>query len=110
MNIMDLFKEYLPIWAEENMQPIPTDDHPDRQALAWKDFQYKYLPKYYEEMDQEYKNMRLKTRDMKKKEKEKANKSVKKENKTQKTEESTQKQETKSCELSEWEKIQKLLD
>ena len=61
MDIMKLFEEYLPKWSEENMQPIPTMEHPDRWAIAWRDFQNTYLKEHHKEIVEFYKNMQFKT-------------------------------------------------
>ena len=101
MDVMKLFEEYLPIWSEEKMQPIPTPDHPDRWALAWKDFQNSYLKDHYDELCQEYKNMTFKTRGMQEKEK---NIQV---NKIDTSPQIIPKDEPI---ISEWDKIKKMLE
>ena len=43
MDLMKEFEEYLPKWAEEKMQPIPTQEHTERWNIAWGDFLKEHL-------------------------------------------------------------------
>lgn len=98
MDIMKAFKEYLPKWSEEKMQPIPTEDQPDRWSVAWADFQNSYLREHHDELVEEYKAMKFKTVGMAEKEQ---RAKEKKEAEVEIVEEK---------ELSEWEKVQKMLN
>ena len=61
MDLMKEFEEYLPKWAEEKMQPIPTQEHTERWNIAWGDFLKEHLSEKYDEMANEYLNMQYKT-------------------------------------------------
>ena len=105
MDVMKEFKKYLPIWSEQKMQPIPTEEHPDRWAIAWKDFINEYMPSKYNQMVEEYKNMKLKTYGMAKKEKllKEIEPEVEEEIKEEPIIEVSEK-------LTEWDKIKKLME
>lgn len=98
MDLIQEFYDYLPKWSEENMQPIPDEDHPDRWAAAWKDFQNTYLKEHHEEIVEYYKSMTLKTVGMQKKEQK------------QKEQPKQDYFEEVVEELSEWEKVKKMLE
>lgn len=101
MDLIELFQSYLPRWSEENMQPIPDEEHPDRWAAAWKDFQNSYLKEHHDEIVEYYKSMQFKTVGMQKKqEKEK----IKEEEKQDYFETVVEE------ELSEWEKVKRMLN
>lgn len=95
MDFMKEFKEYLPKWSEEKMQPIPTEDTPDRWSLAWKDFMNEYLSTKRDEIIAEYKAMKFKTKgDLKK----------------EPVKEVVEEIPKNEPELSEWEKVKAMLD
>ena len=60
MNVLSLFEEFLPNWAKQNNQPIPTKNT-DRWYLAWHDFVKTELNSKWLQISQEYKNMQFKT-------------------------------------------------
>ena len=69
MDIMKEFEEYLPIWSEEKMLPIPTIKHPDRWAVAWGDFIKEVITPRKQELIDDYTAMKFKTVGMAEKEK-----------------------------------------
>ena len=66
---MKEFEEYLPIWSEEKMLPIPTIKHPDRWAVAWGDFIKEVITPRKQELIDDYTAMKFKTVGMAEKEK-----------------------------------------
>lgn len=98
MDFMKEFEEWLPTWAEKKMQPIPSQDNPDRWSVAWKDFMNEYLSEKKEEIIAEYKSMKFKTKG-----------DAKREKVVEPVKEEPVVEEVKK-ELSEWEKVKAMLD
>lgn len=107
MDIMQAFNDYLPIWSEQKMQPIPTQEHMDRWVLAWKDFQNEYLAEHYQEVADAYKSMAYKTQGDIKREERQAELD-------KRIEEMNAKTELEPIEepkvMSEWERVQQMLN
>ena len=102
MDFMKEFEAYLPKWAEQKMQPIPTRDHPDRWSLAWKDFVTEELTKRKDEIIEEYRNMKFKTVGDVRREKKAATEKV-----SEQVELLPEPKEEKP--LTEWEKVQAMM-
>lgn len=105
MDIMKEFENWLPKWSEEKMQPIPDREHPDRWAVAWKDFQNEFLRENHDKLVEEYKSMTLKTHGMLEKEKKEKEREERQKQREQELE--SVQEEEKS--MSEWEKVQAML-
>jgi len=102
-DVMQLFQEYLPKWAEEKMQPMPTEEFPDRWTEAWKDFVNEVLTANYDERVEQYKAMNYKTKGMVRKEK-----IQKKREEEEKAVEQSANEPEKP--LTEWERVQQYLN
>ena len=108
MDIMKEFEEYLPKWAEEKMQPIPTQEHPDRWSLAWSDFIKEHLSQKRDELVQDYLNMQFKTVGDRKREK--AKKKQAEEQVVETPVEPVEQEEPKQEKQSAWDRIQSMLE
>jgi hypothetical protein len=105
MDIIKEFEEYLPKWAEEKMQPIPTQEHPDRWSMAWNDFINEHLSQKRDELVQDYLNMQFKTVGDRKREKAK-----KAQAEEVVAEIPVKQEEPKQEKQSAWDRIQSMLD
>lgn len=104
MDIMKEFEEYLPKWAEEKNQPLPTKELSDRWTVAWLDFVKEVLTPRRSELIADYKAMTLKTFGDLDKEK------AKEEEKQKKEEQIEQHIVEETKELTEWEKVKAMLN
>lgn len=104
MDLAKEFEEYLPRWSEEKHQPIPTKQHMERWYQAWDDFVKEELAPRWESLRNEYKSLKLKGMDEEVEE-------VTEEEPEEVVEEVNHVEEIRNDEnLTEWEKVQKLMD
>lgn len=63
MDLMKEFEAYLPKWSEDKHKPIPTKQHMNRWYEAWNDFVKEVLSVRWESLKDEYLSLKLKSRD-----------------------------------------------
>ena len=101
MDFLKEFEEYLPEWSNKKHLPIPTKKHMGKWYLAWNDFVKEKLVPRWNSIKQEYKELKLK---------EKVSEEPQIITEPVVIEEEESMEETQEEDLSDWEKVKKLLN